>query len=260
VLVPIYLYHRYQVDAAAKSLGGVRFIYGKRGAPFDPPVPVAAADQRRALDALLETLTPATLDLPDAVLDVLPPGTRGFGYVDASPETLAARTDPAFDPFTAAETAADLTLAALLDPRRAERLVRQHALDERLPSLDAVIGSIEAQVTGALQRADETRSRVLAQRVAARYAAALIALDTSGASPDVRAGARAGLGSLIEALPRRTDRAFAGWLVAQIDGHLDRPAAPFEPATPGPVIPQGSPIGAGPTHGSATVEDCWHCR
>ena len=266
VLVPIYLYHRYQVDAAAKSLGGVRFVYGKRGAPFEPPAPVAAAVQQRALEALLETLTPATLDLPDSVLDVLPPGTRGFGYAEAPPETLASRTEPAFDPFTAAETAADVTFAALLDPRRAERLVRQHALDNELPSLQTVIDSIEARVTGALQRVDGARSRLIAQRVVARYAAALIDLDVPAASPEVRATARAALDSLDDTLPRRTDRAFAGWLRTQIGGHLDRPAAPFDPAPPGPPIPPGSPIGsasgsgAGPAAPSGVVEKCWHCR
>ncbi len=262
VLVPIYLYHRYQVDAVAKSLGGVRFVYGKRGAPFEPPAPVAAAVQRRALNALLDTLTPATLDLPDAVLDVLPPGTRGFGYAEAPPETLASRSEPAFDPFTAAETAADVTFAALMDPRRAERLVRQHALDEGLPSLETVLESIEVRIAKGLQRADAARSRVLAQRVVARFAAALIDLDRPSASPEVRAAVRAALRSLDDELPRRTDPAFAGWLRAQISGHLDRPAAPFEPGAPGPEIPPGSPIGSGngPPAGSGVVEACWHCR
>lgn len=279
VLVPVYLYHRYQVDAAAKLIGGLEFRYAERdpenGLPDEVVEPVDAAAQLRALDALVETLSPELLDLPDAVLVRLPPGTRGFGFEDAPAETLAARTKPAFDPFTAAETAADLSLAALLAPRRAERMVRQHALDDELPALDQVLGRIEEQVAGALADRASARGGLIAQRVAGRYAAALMRLDAPAASPEVRAASRAALESLIEALPRRTDGAFSAWIEGQVEGHLDRPAPPMEPASPGPAVPPGSPIGAtvGPPIGSLNGspngspngtapgrgEACWHC-
>jgi len=254
VLVPIYLYHRYQIDAAAKSLAGVSFEYGKRGQPFEPPAPVERVEQIRALDTLLDTLSPAQLDLPDSAVQALGPGTRGFGFTSAPPERLASRTDPAFDLFTAAETAADITLAALLDPHRAERLVRQHALDSDLPSLGFVIESIEDLVTDSLQEAKAARTQVIAQRVAARYAAALIKLDSAAASPEVRATARDGMTSLSDALPRTTEDAFAAWLNTLINGHLSRPAPPLEPLPSAPTIPPGSPIGA------TTLEGCWHCQ
>jgi hypothetical protein len=257
VLVPIYLYHRYQIDAAAKSLGGVHFEYGKRGQAFTSPEPVAREQQLEALEVLLETLSPEQLDLPDSAFEALGPGTRGFGYSEAEPERLASRTQPAFDLFTAAETAADITLNALLDHRRAERLVRQHALDDDLPSLGAVLRAIEGQATTALRRADTDRSRVIAQRVIARYAAALIELDSAIASPEVRATARGGMKSLSDTLPRNTDAAFEGWLNALIDGHLSRLAPPLDPVPVAPEVPPGSPIGSA---GSAVTESCWHCR
>ncbi|MBY6203389.1 zinc-dependent metalloprotease [Halomonas denitrificans] len=270
VLVPIYLYHRYQVDAAAKLIGGVAFRYAERDPVRerrnDVVEPVDGAAQQRALDALLETLAPDLLDLPDDLLARLPPGTRGFGFEDAPAETLAARTEPAFDPFTAAETAADLTLAALLAPRRAERLVRQHALDNELPGLEHVLDAIERRVVGALADRDGARGGLIAQRVAGRFAAALIHLDAPSASPEVRASSRAALESLLEALPRRTDPAFAAWLQGQVRGHLDRPAPPMDPAPPGPAVPPGSPIGSasgGWNGGVGTApmrgEACWHC-
>ncbi len=259
VLVPIYLYHRYQVDAAAKLVGGVEFRYAERDPERNDPAevvaPVDAAAQRRALDALLGTLSPERLDLPDALLARLPPGTRGFGFSDAPDETLAARTDPAFDPFTAAETAADVTLAALLAPRRAERLVRQHALDDRLPSLERVIAAIERKVVDALDDRTPLRGGLIAQRVVGRYAAALMRLDAPAASAEVRAASRVALASLIEAMPRRTDAAFANWMQHQVRQHLDRPAPPMDPASPGPPVPPGSPIGSS----LRTGEACWHC-
>jgi hypothetical protein len=256
VLVPIYLYHRYQIDAAAKSIAGVEFEYGKRGQPFEPPTPVDRDRQRRALDVLLDTLSPAHLDLPDSAFRALAPGTRGFGFAAAPPERLASRTDPAFDLFTAAETAADITFAALLDAHRAERLVRQHALDDSLPSLDDVLRRIEDQTTTALRRAENRRIRLIAQRVLARYAAALVRLDTTATSPDVSAAVRSWLASLQDALPRNTEPAFDAWMSALIDGHLSRPAPPLDPLPTAPAIPPGSPIGS---NGNAVIETCWHC-
>ena len=36
VLVPLYLHHRYQVEAAASSLGGIYYIYAMRGDGREP--------------------------------------------------------------------------------------------------------------------------------------------------------------------------------------------------------------------------------
>ena len=52
--VPIWLIHRYQVEAAAKLLGGVDFAYAVNGDGHGEARIVAPADQRRALDALLD--------------------------------------------------------------------------------------------------------------------------------------------------------------------------------------------------------------
>ena len=83
VLVPVYLYHRYQIDAAAKSLGGVRFSYSQRGGLGERPSPVLPGDQRRALAMLLKTLDPERLDLRDEIVRMMPPGYTGYWF-DAS--------------------------------------------------------------------------------------------------------------------------------------------------------------------------------
>ena len=44
--VPIWLLHRYQVEAAAKLIGGVDFSYSVRGDGRESARPVPAADQR----------------------------------------------------------------------------------------------------------------------------------------------------------------------------------------------------------------------
>ena len=67
VLVPLYLYHRYQVEAAASAVGGMHYIYALRGDGRQPTRPVPAHEQRAALQALMATLKPSALALPDAV-------------------------------------------------------------------------------------------------------------------------------------------------------------------------------------------------
>jgi len=60
-LVPLYLMHRYQLEAAAKSIGGTAYTYALRGDGQLPLTPVPAAEQRRAVGALrsFDALAPA---------------------------------------------------------------------------------------------------------------------------------------------------------------------------------------------------------
>jgi len=261
VLVPIYLYHRYQVDAAAKSLGGMRFSYARRGGPGATPSPVAAETQRNALEALLDTLAPAALDLPDELVEMMPPGYNGYWF-DAGEETLPARTGASFDSLTAAEAAADITLAALLDPTRAERLATQAARMPDMPSLAEVIAAVRARLFDDLARADSERQRAISGRLISRYASALMQLETGDASAEVQSAARAGLLDLASRLERRRERGdFTRWMADRIEKHLDRPAPPGNPVKPGPGIPPGSPIGSTSTSGTLdwVSEHCWHC-
>ncbi|MDT8410470.1 MAG: zinc-dependent metalloprotease [Wenzhouxiangellaceae bacterium] len=261
VLVPIYLYHRYQLDAAAKSLGGLRFSYARRGGPGTSPSPVSPDDQRRALAMLLKTLDPARLNLPEELVGSMPPSYNGYWF-NAGAETLPARTGAAFDLFTAAETAADLSYAALLDGERAERLAAQSAMDPAMPSLDEVIEAIQARLFDDLATAGPPRLRVISQRLVARYAAALMRLESEAGSAQVQAAARAGLSGIARRLGRERGMAdFSEWMTVRIQKHLGRPAPPSNPASPGPEIPPGSPIGG--TKGLGPVdwlaEGCWHC-
>lgn len=270
VLVPIYLYHRYQLAAAAKLLGGARFAYARRGGPSGSVTPVSGRRQNAALEQILVTLDPAALDLPESLLALLPPRYDGLWF-EVPDETLATATEPVFDLLGAAASAADLTFGALFDPTRAERLVQQHVRDAALPSLTSVIADTAGQVLKNLERAEEPRHRAIAQRVLARLADTLIGLDRDSASPHVRAAVRSALTRLRAELAMRQGRrggrmdAFESAIADRIADHLERPAPPREPRDAAPEIPPGSPIGGtmGGTMGGGLrtwiAEDCWHC-
>ena len=78
VLVPLYLMHRYQTEAAAKEIGGLDYRYALRGDGQEVTAIVSAADQRKALAAVLRTLAPETLTLPEPLLRLLPPVPPGY--------------------------------------------------------------------------------------------------------------------------------------------------------------------------------------
>jgi len=123
-LVPLYLHHRFQLQAAMKWIGGLYFTYAVKEqgqpAPTDVRRVVPGDDQRRALTAVLETLDPAVLTLPQRILEVIPPPAAGYTFGTA--ELFPRATAPAFDPVSAAVVAADLAVSGLLQPARAARL------------------------------------------------------------------------------------------------------------------------------------------
>jgi len=138
-LVPLYMLHRYQVEAASKLIGGVDYSFALRGDGQVATRPVAAAEQRRALTAVLATLTPAALALPEPVLSLLPPRPPGY---PRGREHWKLRTSPVFDALAPAEAAAQHTLQFLFAPERAARLIEQHARAPDSPGLDEVLGAI----------------------------------------------------------------------------------------------------------------------
>src|SRR6202012_4545568 len=112
VLVPIYLLHRYQVEAAAKSLGGLYFTHAVKNDGQAPTKMVDPSEQWRAFDALMSTITPSALELPEELIRKIPPRPTGY---PSTIEIFHGRTGPTFDPMAAAEAAADNTLSYLLD-------------------------------------------------------------------------------------------------------------------------------------------------
>jgi hypothetical protein len=141
VLVPLYLGHRYQLEAAAKTIGGLSYRYALRGDGQTPVQPVAPAEQRRALEAVLATISVQALLLPDRIVKLIPP--RPAGYPQTR-ELFRGRTGLTFDPIAAAESAAGMTLSLLLHPERAARLVQHNASDPAQPSLTEVLRRLSA--------------------------------------------------------------------------------------------------------------------
>jgi Met-zincin/Domain of unknown function (DUF5117) len=140
-LVPVYMLHRYQVEAASKFVGGTNYTFATRGDGQAPAETVAPAEQRRALAAVLATLKPSALALPEALLATIPPRPPGY---ERGREHFKIHTSPAFDALAPAEEAAQHTLQFLFNAERAARLVEFHARDAANPGLQEVLDAIVA--------------------------------------------------------------------------------------------------------------------
>ncbi len=143
VLVPLYLSHRYQVEGASKVIGGYTFDYGVRGA--NPKLVEMISDQmqRDALNALMETLQPSFLALPESILKLIPPQPPSYSR---DRELFKVYTGNTFDPLAAAESSANHTISMLLNPQRLARVVEQHARDSKRLSLPELLDQLMAAV------------------------------------------------------------------------------------------------------------------
>jgi len=254
VLAPLYFHHRYQVDAAAKLLGGVEYSYAMRGDGQPPARAVDASRQRMALGILMRAVEPVELDLGDELLSLLLPRPSGYS---SNRELFRGRSAPLFDPLAAARAATDLVIAGLLQPQRCARLVDQHRRDEDLPGLEELLDVLARRVVE--QPADES-ARLREIRDVGRQVIVQRWIELGGdasASPEVRARAEAGLidlGSRLERAEVEGPTALFGSLARGIRRFVDRPASPQRAEVAGETAPPGSPIGAAqrPDFGCAT--------
>tara|TARA_B100000749_G_scaffold27180_1_gene19126 strand:- start:1775 stop:4273 length:2499 start_codon:yes stop_codon:yes gene_type:complete len=257
VIVPIYLYHRYQVNAAAKMIGGYEFHYAETGEADAAGAPVPASQQRAALDALVATLDPAVLDLPNDTLDLLTPPLVSFRGAGAGAEYFPGETGAMFDLLTAADTSASQTLSALFHPQRVARLIETQRRDAEALGYGEVLAKVEATL---FVGAETPRQAGILHREQIRYVSTLIELSaSSAATPAAVAQTNAYLSSLKDRLSKRqrrmaaSDTAVRAELGRRIAAHLDRPSPAALPSSSAVDIPPGSPIGAG------SAESCWHC-
>jgi hypothetical protein len=219
--VPIYLFHRYEVDAASKLVGGTYFTYAVKDDGLAAPARVPGSEQRRALRALLATLDPETLDLPEPLLGLLSAGQFStpdkqvdievFGAPNSTPFDLqagdtAVRTPP-FDLLMAASAAADITLGDLLNVARLNRVAQQGALDPEQLGLPELLAETLKAVFAAAPKKEGAHLAALRRCIEGRLLARLgHALEDESLSVEAAADAHAALAELGDRLQKFKDR------------------------------------------------------
>ena len=250
VMATVYFRHRYQLEATVKLVGGLDYAYSVRG-DGGRAVPVAPERQRAALAAMLETVTPEALDIPETALAVLLP--RPFGY-GRNRELLASRTAPAFDALGAAATAASLVVDGLLQPERASRQVDFHRRDASQPSFEETLDALR----GAVAPADEPPRHAALRRVARDVTIAGLMDLAAGARglPAARDAAETALARLADDLAASGDSG-ATPQRNRIARFLDRTSQQAGRPAVSDAPPPGSPIGSLPipfTYGTCAMD------
>jgi predicted Zn-dependent protease len=244
VLVPVYLMHRYQVEAASKMLGGLFYTYALKNdgeiiTKFVPP-----AEQWKAFNALMSTISPDALALPEKLIEKIPPRPDGY---PRTRELFKSRTGLTFDPMAAAESTVGTTLAFMLQPERAARLVQYQARDNTQPGLIPVLDKLIAQTWKAPQQMGcKGELQRLVNSLALKQLLTLAATNTAPES--VRGIALLEIDGLkkwmhaavnTSAANQRANLLFG---LSQID-EFEKNSDKFKPAPP-LNMPDGSPIGS----------------
>jgi len=239
VFVPLYLMHRYQLEATSKLVGGLDYTYKVKGDNQTTHEWISSKSQIEALDALLLSISTEQLEIPASILALIPPRPYGYGK---NRETFPSRTGPVFDPIAPAENVVDATFTFLFEAGRVNRIYLQQLQNKSLPGLETVLEKVTNQVfSNSMPKGLGVEVKLMTE---AKLVDHLIALSkNAGASQTVRALVRNQLrllsntsGSFSVLLQAHRD-----YLKQKIDAYLSLP----EELTPQQVlnIPDGAPIG-----------------
>jgi hypothetical protein len=239
--VPIWFLDRYQIEAAAKTLGGVNFPYAVNGEQAIAQVSPASA-QWAALYALLDTLSTAELTVPARLQPLLSSGSGNGPDRQTEIEIIPTAGGPVFDPLKATEVGAMQTLNSLLAPERLNRLEQQHSADPGVPAPGQVFDLL-------LDRTLASAENEVGRRIATTSILALARVQRNALlSPTVQlqlSGRMARLADRIERI--RGDAQEQDWARGLAALLRDREALDKVVADPSrlPQVPPGMPIGDG---------------
>ncbi|MDP3312348.1 zinc-dependent metalloprotease [Lutibacter sp.] len=139
LFVPLYFFHRYQLEATIKLIGGIDYSYAVKNDGQKIIKPIQAFLEKEALESILNTLKVETLKIPIHLIELFPPRANGF---PRTRESFNSKNGISFDALNSASTASEFALNLLFNPERASRLIHQKALYNQNLGLDELIDSV----------------------------------------------------------------------------------------------------------------------
>ncbi|PCJ94130.1 MAG: peptidase [Flavobacteriaceae bacterium] len=238
VFAPLYFFHRYQTEAAAKVIGGLDYNYAIKGDGQNVVSTVDKATQQKALKSILKTLDAQVIAIPKEKLGLFPP--RAIGY-SRSRESFKGRTGVAFDPFGAAETVSRYSLSLLLHSERANRLIQQKAVDDKQLGLQEVVKLLLKQTVRAKSKVGYIGE--IQKTINWQVLGELMALASDkNSAPQVTEIILFEMMRLKTWLGEKRIEPTAILMKKEIESFIGNPKG-YERKTVAPQIPDGSPIG-----------------
>ena len=193
---------------------------------------------------MLDVVSPENLAIKDNILKIIPPRAPGLRQ---SNELFPGKTGLIFDPLSAAENLATITVSGLLNPERAARIVLFNSQDKNQPGLAEILDIIIDNTIHARYRDDyymelqRTVNNVVLNNMI------LLAANKNNAT-QVRAIAYSKLVELKEwleggdLLPNNNQSAHYRFMVGQIKFYFENPDRIVIPNPQS--VPAGAPIGS----------------
>ena len=238
LFVPMYLLHRYQVEAVVKMIGGVDYNYAVKGPILSSVIVVSPTQQRNALLEYLNTLNPKALKIPSHLNKLLHP--RSFSN-PRTRENFLSQTGVTFDYLGIATSLSDALIGMLLHPERANRLVMQFGFDKNQLSLKETLNILVNNHFKKTPR--DTHENQLNEIVKGSILKHLMQLgQNSLASNITKAIIYEQLETLDRWLAGHSEANFSNFYRMEIQNYFDNPSG-FN-LTSSKRLPDGSPIGS----------------
>ena len=237
-LVPIYLLHRYQLEAVAKQVGGLVYEYERKGdyTQAQGQQFVAPAVQQRAMQQLITATTADYLTIPESVLALIPPTAYGD---DITREHFKGKMGLMLDPVSAAASASNFAFELLLHPERLNRLEWQtRSTNDRRKKVG--VSMLVKQILNVHWYKNKSQSPLAKRLQLVALNAVMQAVTNEKLAPEVRMEAELALLEFSEWLDDEADDNQYEILKEQFDSYWASKAWPstFEVEP----LPPGSPI------------------
>lgn len=143
IMVPIYMLHRYQIEATAKAIGGIDYLYYVKNDRSDK-VRFADKDlQIKSLNSLLKVIDPSSLTIPQNLIEIL--GPRSFRN-PRTRENFISNTGVGFDYINASSAIINHVFTYMLNPERLNRVHQQNMFGRKILSLEDYLDEIQNSI------------------------------------------------------------------------------------------------------------------
>ncbi len=236
ILVPIYMLHRYQIEAAAKAIGGVDYLYFVKNNDNDKIKFVDSKLQRKSLESLLSVLKPKNLVLPNNLIDILSP--RSFRN-PRTRENFVSNTGVTFDYINTSSSLINHTLTFLLNSERINRINQQNIFGDDILTLENYLAEISKSIFD--NKKLNTYEKSVNKNTSSLYLDHLFMSFNNSRTNDLSKSII--LASIMDTMNNLSNNLnnYNRFLINKIDGFLSNPDQykPIEKTK----IPDGSPIG-----------------
>ena len=240
-----YLHHRWSIDAGVRYVGGMYTNYALKGESIPATEIVTAAKQREILRLLLDDVDPASLTIPEPLLESLtvpveraPGGGGRTGQPDQ--ENMESSMGYAFDHLAAARTIAGLVFDQLFEPETAARLIGFADRQQNALSLPEVIDACAKKVFETPAQPGIERS--LQRQTQRVFLDAVMTLGASPQStPDVKAVVMASLEKVRKTVANLKDsdpvnEASLRQMERDLTKYAQNPTAPKKSSAAAPIM------------------------